>query len=1085
MQRLLTYLLAFIGFSFIANAQTSYEIPSNIASGLKIRNVGPALTSGRVADLAINPENHAEYYVAVASGGVFKTSNAGTTYEPIFDNYGSYSIGCVALAPSNPNIVWVGTGENNNQRSVAYGDGVYKSIDGGKSFTNMGLENSEHIGKIWIHPKKENTVIVAAYGPLWSAGGDRGLYKTTDGGETWKKILAVDEHTGISDFIVEPGNKKVMYAASHQRRRHVFTYIGGGPGSAIYKSIDGGKNWTKLEGGLPNGKMGRIGLGISADAPNRVYAIVEAMYDKGGLYRSDDYGASWSKVNSYKTSGNYYQEIYCDQQNADRLFFMDTWLHHSEDGGHTVVATGETNKHVDNHAMWIDPNMPNHWILGCDGGIYETWNAAKDWQFKSNLPITQFYKVSVDNDKPFYNIYGGTQDNNTIGGPSQTLNNAGILNSDWFITNGGDGFEAVVDPTNPNIVYSQSQYGWLVRYDKASGERVGIKPQPGENEELRWNWDAPLIISPHSPTRLYFAANKLFRSDDRGNTWKAVSDDLTRELDRNKMPVMGRVWSIDAVMKNRSTTIFGNIVALDESPMNEGLLYVGTDDGLVQISNNGGESWRTVKNVKGVPNMTYVNMLLASQHKKDRVYAVFNNHKRGDFRPYIYRSNDQGKTWTNISGNLPERGSVYAIAEDHVNENLLFAGTEFGVFASADGGKHWTQLKNGIPTIAVRDLAIHKGENDLVMASFGRGFYVLDDYSVLRALNEDKLMQEAWLSAEQEPLIYIEANPLGLRGKGSQGANLYTAPNRSVGAHFRYYLNNAPKTLEKQRRSQEAKLRKEGADIFYPSFEQLEAEEQEHKPYLLFVIRDEESNIVQKLKQSPSSGMNEVVWNARYATTTPIKLRQGKPGRYSMSDVGPLALPGKYSVEMMLYQNGELTSLVEPQEFELKHLNHQTLPVADKRELLAFQNNVAELRRSVRGSGKLLSETKDRLKFVRTAIETYPSTDLNWLKEVESIEADLRAIELAFYGVDIKSKHQFATVPGISSRIETIVWSTWNAVAAPAPAHNEQLAIAQGLYEQQITALHGSIEKIKRLEEKLNAVKNPYTPGRSTDWKED
>ncbi|MFB0923917.1 MAG: glycosyl hydrolase, partial [Vicingaceae bacterium] len=431
-----------------------------------------------------------------------------------------------------------------------------------------------------------------AYGPLWSEGGERGVYKTVDGGETWKRILHISDDTGISEIVMDPRNPDVIYAAAHQRRRHVFTYLGGGPESGIHKTTDGGTTWSKINNGLPKVDMGRIGLAISPANPEYIYAIVEASQDKGGFYRSTNRGARWEKRIDYSTSGNYYQEIVCDPNDENKVFSLNTWLHHTEDGGLTFKKTGEKSKHVDNHCMWIDPTNTKHWIVGCDGGMYETWDHADNWQYKPNLPLTQYYKVALDNAYPFYNIYGGTQDNNSQGGPSRTTNNAGIVNSDWFITNGGDGFESQIDPTDPNIVYAQSQYGWLVRYDKKSGEKVGIKPFPKKDgAALRWNWDAPLLISPHNNKRLYFAAQQLFKSDDRGDTWQEISGDLSRNLDRNKLKVMNKVWSIDAVMKNRSTTIFGNIVALDESTKEENLLYVGTDDGLVQVSENSGASW--------------------------------------------------------------------------------------------------------------------------------------------------------------------------------------------------------------------------------------------------------------------------------------------------------------------------------------------------------------------------------------------------------------------------------------------------------------------------------------------------------------
>jgi photosystem II stability/assembly factor-like uncharacterized protein len=784
MRKLLTFGIALICVSSIAlgqgrkkTAKTEKEeqpaFNSADFSGLKFRNIGPALTSGRIADFAVREDKPSEYYVAVASGGVWKTVNAGTTWKPIFDAQGSYSIGCVSLDPNNHHVVWVGTGENNNQRSVAYGDGVYRSLDGGQNWSHMGLKDSEHISKILIDPNNSDVVYVAAYGPLWSAGGDRGVFKSMEGGKNWKPVLQVSEHTGIADLVMDPRNPNILYAAAHQRRRHVFTYISGGPESAIYKSVDGGETWTKQTKGLPSVDLGRIGLAISPVNPDYVFAIVEAADGKGGFFRSENRGETFVKRSDYTTSGNYYIEIFCDPVDIDRIYSMDTWFHISDDGGKSFKKLNEKWKHVDNHAFWVNPNDPDYYLAGCDGGIYESWDAGDHWHFKSNLPVTQFYKVSTDNAEPFYHVYGGTQDNFSMGGPSRTINSSGIVNADWYITNGGDGFETQVDPEDPNIVYAQSQYGYLVRHDKKNGESISIRPvERAEDEPYRWNWDAPLLISPHSNTTLYFAANRLFKSDDRGNTWEVISPDLTRQIDRNKLPVMGKVWGVDAVSKHLSTTIYGNIVALSESPLKKGLLYVGTDDGLVQISADDGENWRQQSTFPGIPDRTYVNMLLASQHEEDVVYAAFNNHKNGDFKPYLLKSTDRGTSWESIATNLPERGSVYAIAEDHVDANLLFAGTEFGVFFSVNGGKTWTQLKSGLPTIAIRDIEIQKRENDLVLASFGRGFYILDDYSPLRGIAK---LSENNMDVEILPIkdswMYHEATPLGLRGNSFMGAS--------------------------------------------------------------------------------------------------------------------------------------------------------------------------------------------------------------------------------------------------------------------------------------------------------------------------
>ena len=1056
-------------------------------SGLKFRCIGPALTAGRIADIAVNPKNTSEYYLAVASGGVWKTSNSGTTYRPIFDNQSSYSIGCVTIDPSNENVVWVGTGENNNQRSVAYGDGVYKSIDGGKSWKNMGLKKSEHIGMIAIDPNNSDHVFVAAYGPLWSEGGQRGLYETKDGGKTWNLSIKVDSHTGINEIHMDPENPSILYATSHQRRRHVFTYVGGGPGSKMYRSTNGGASWDTLTNGLPSAIKGRIGMDVSAANPNFVYALVEAEKDQKGLYKSTDKGGSWKKVNSYCTSGNYYQEVVCDPNDEDKVFFMDTWLHHTEDGGKTVKATGEKSKHVDNHCIWIDPLNTNHWIVGCDGGVYETWDHASNWQYKPNLPITQFYKVAIDNDLPFYNVYGGTQDNNTLGGPSRTTNNHGIMNSDWYITKGGDGFEAAIDPKNPNIVYSQSQYGWLARYDKQTGENVGIKPMAKKGESaLRWNWDAPLLISPHNHKRLYFAANKLFRSDDRGDSWKCISGDLSRNMDRNQLPVMGRVQSADAIMKNKSTTMFGNIVALDESPVQEDLIYVGSDDGLIHVTENAGESWRKISEVKGVPEMTYVNALVASSHKSDRVYGVFNNHKKGDFKPYLFVSDDKGNTWKSISSNLPERGSVYDVAEDHIDPNLLFVGTEFGVFFSSNGGKEWKQLKAGLPTIAARDLEIHKRENDLVVASFGRGFYVLDDYSPLRNV-ESTLEMKAHIYPIKDALMYVDSRPLGLRGKGSQGESHYTAENPPLGTVITYFFNDTLRTSKELRQKKEAALIKKGKDVSYPSLETLRKEDREEKPYLLFTIHNESGNEIRKMIQHPSLGLQRIVWDFRMSPKSAIELKSSEPGRYGEANSGPLVLPGKYFVSMHKVVNGEATLLVDKTPFNCKWLENMSIPVQDKAQTLAFQVKVEKLRRAVDGSSKIFSDLNKRIKYAKSALKTYPNLELSKMKAIHSMEQKADDISISLYGDPSLSKRDIEQNESISGSVGLIIWNMWRSRSAPTQTNQTLYDSAGDSYAALIVEMSDLQKQVEDMERYLDENEVPYTPGRGiiNNWKKE
>lgn len=1057
----------------------------SVINALSFRLVGPALTSGRIADIAVDSKNHDTWYVAAASGGVWKTTNHGTTFQPIFDNYGSYSIGCLAIAPTNNNTIWVGTGENNNQRAVAFGDGVYKSVDGGKSFKNMGLKDSEHIGKIIVHPTNENIVWVAAYGPVWSAGGERGVYKSTDGGETWKRTLEISEHTGIAEIAIDPTNPDILYTSAHQRRRREWTYIGGGPESGMYKSTDGGENWKEINSGLPKGEMGRIGIAVSPVDPDYVYAIVEARGDKGGFFRSTNKGESWSKMSGYKTSGNYYQEIICDLTNRDKVFSMNTWLHHTEDGGKNFTKTGEDKKHVDNHCIWIDPNNSNHWIVGCDGGIYETYNHAKDWKYYSNLPIIQFYKVATDNDAPFYNIYGGTQDNNSMGGPSATINNAGILNSDWYITNGGDGFESAIDPENPNIAYAQAQYGWLVRYDRSSGEKTPIQPMPGKGEDAyRWNWDAPLLISPHDNKTLYFCANKVFKSTNRGDDWKTVSPDLSRQIDRNKLPVMGQVWSIDAVMKNKSTTIYGNIVAFDESPLQQGLLYAGTDDGLIQVSEDAGDNWRKIESFPGVPENTRVNMIVADIHDANTVYAVFNNHRSGDFKPYILKSTDKGKSWTSISGNLPERGAAFAIRQDHVKSNLLFAGTEFGCFFSNDGGNSWNKI-GGLPTIAVYDIDIQKRENDVVVATFGRGFYVLDNYTPLRDLTMENLDKEAHLFPVKDALHYIPSAPLGLRGTGSQGADLWNAENPTFGATFSLYLKGVPSTLKKDRQKEEKEKEKNKEAVAYPTFEELAAEAREDKMKLVWIIRDSKGNEINRIMSSPSKGIQRVNWNLRMATTSPVKLSESKPGRYSSPDVGLMVAPGTYSVEIVSVQDGKVNQLIAPTNFKVVGLNNQTLLASNTEELIQFRKEIAETKRQIDGAGTLLSETNEKLKFYEHAIKNYPGTDLSLLKEVESLKNQLSDCGTMLWGDGIKSSHEFETIPSISGRIGMVYYQVFENTTSVTQTHRNNKAIGEEEYAEFRKKLDDAIIRVRAIEEKLSDVPVPYIKGKDENWKDD
>ncbi len=1056
-------------------------------SGLKFRLIGPAVASGRVMSIAVNPRNKFEYYVGVASGGVWKTVNDGTTWTPVFDGEGSYSIGWVELDPNDASVVWVGSGESNAQRSVGYGDGIYRSDDGGKNWQNLGLKKSEHIGRVVIDPRDSKVVYVAAEGPLWGPGGDRGLYKSTDGGKNWKAVLTISENTGVADVVLDPSNPDIVYAAAYQRRRHVFTLIDGGPESAIYKSTDAGATWNKLKSGLPTVDLGRIGLAVSPADPNVVYATVEAADGKGGIFRSSDRGATWERRNEFDQGAMYYARVVPDPKNVDRIFVMSVQLRESLDGGKTLHTVSEVNHHGDNHAIWIDPEDTKHWLLGSDGGMAETWDDAKSWEFKANLPTVQFYDVAVDNAAPFYNVCGGTQDNFSWCGPARTRNLNGIVNSDWYVTTGGDGFRSQVDPQDPNTVYSESQYGVLVRYDKPTGQELLLQPQEGKGEPpLRWNWDSPVIISPHSHTRLYFAANRLFRSDDRGDTWKAISGDLTRQVDRNKLPVMGKVWGPDAVAKNQSTSFYGNIVALAESPKKEGLIYVGTDDGLIQVTSDGGGSWTKNEKFPGVPETTYVSRLAGSNHDANTVYAAFENHKNSDFKPYLLKSTDAGKSWTSIAGDLPENGPVLAFAEDTVNPNLLFAGTEFGAYFTIDGGKHWVRLKGGLPTIAVRDMVIQAREGDLVIATFGRGFYVLDDITPLRQMKAESTEQAAAMFPTKDALLYVERHPLGGPKKGFQGDAFYAADNPPYGAVFTAYLKEKVKTKKEKRQDAEKEAAKKNQTLAYPSNDELRAEAEEAKPEVYFVVYDESGTAIRRVEGNTDAGFQRAAWDLRYAAPrVPKKSEPGEEDFPDAADQGPLVLAGTYSVRMFEKVGGAVTEVGSPQSFKVVTEGSASMTAADRATQAEFLRKVTRLYRAVSGAQHVAEDVDSRLKGIRDALRETPAAEKELGAVADSLQQRNREILRALRG-DVEMAKRNEPVPtSIHDRVNSIMEGERFSLAKPTQSNIDSYNIGAAEFSEQLAKLHTLVEvDLNKLEKDMEAAGAPWTAGRVPEWSE-
>ncbi len=1059
----------------------SDTLKSSVFSGLKWRSIGPSFTSGRIADFAVNPNNHSEWFVAAASGHVWKTSNNGTTFEPVFDGQKSYSIGVVVLDPNNTNVVWVGTGENNHQRALGYGDGVYKSTDGGKSWKNMGLKESEHIGKIVIDPKNSDIVYVAAEGSVWGPGGDRGLYKTTDGGKTWKKILEISENTGVNNILMDPRNSDVLYASSEQRRRHVFTKIGGGPETAIYKSTNAGETWDKLKSGLPGGDMGGIGLAISPVNPDYIYAIIEAAGETSGLYLSTNRGASWQKMSSHTAQGQYYNEITCDPKDVNKLYSTETVTQVSEDAGKTWHALGNNKRHVDDHAIWIDPSDPLHLFIGGDGGIYESFDGGKEYLFKSNLPVTQFYRVQVDNSAPFYYVYGGTQDNNSFGGPSRNTSGSGVVSDDWFVTCGGDGFWSQVDPLDPNIVYSESQYGGMVRYDRKSQEAVDIRPEPRKDElTYRWNWNTPLILSPHSATRLYCAANKVFRSDDRGNSWQVISDDLTAQIDRNTWPVMGKYWSYDAVAKDISTSLYGTIISLDESPVKENLLYAGTDDGVIQMTADGGKTWAKCDKFPGVPENTYVSDIMASRFDENVVFAAFDNILRDDFKPYILKSTDKGHSWTSIAANLPKNETVHSIQQDFINPDLIFVGTEFSFYFSNDGGKIWVQLKSGMPSIPVRDITIQKRESDLAIATFGRGFYIMDDYSPLRLVTKEIVSKEAHIFPIKDALMYIPSDT-----KYGQGSTYFVAKNPDFGAVFTYYLKDAPKTLKDMRQERETKLFEKGDRIPQPTDKDLRAEREEIPAYLTFTITDETGNEICRINKAPSSGINRLNWDLRYRDISPVDGKD-KYDPFAASGSGIPVMPGKYKVSLSMTVRDTVKVLAGPVEFNAVTLNNTTLPAGDKAAVAEFQKKVAELSRVMHGTEQYAEALLQRSYALQDALNAVPGSNTDLRSHIAKVSRQVEDIKLKFNN-DSSHPSEEENPPSpvtLNNRLGKVAYAHWGSTGAPTQ-------MQQDAYTILMTEFHAVYNQIKQLGEvdmpkleiEVDKLGAPATPGRLPEWK--
>ena len=1079
---LYSFSLLFLMSSFNLEAQRKKKKVEKAAEisleAFKFRNIGPAFLSGRIADIAVHPDNDNVWYVAVGSGGVWKTENSGTTWSPIFDDQASYSTGCITIDPNDPARIWVGSGENVGGRHVGYGDGVYLSPDSGATWKNMGLKNSEHISKIVVHPNNSDVVWVASQGPLWKKGGERGVYKTTNGGKNWKRILGNSEWTGATDLVIDPNDPQILYAATWDRHRTVAAYMGGGPGSGIHRSTDGGETWEKLSNGLPKSNMGKIGLALSPQKSNVVYAAIELDRTQGGVYRSEDGGSSWSKMSDTVSGGtgpHYYQELYASPHKFDRLYLMNVRVLTSEDGGKSFTQLKEEKKHSDNHALIFKKDDPNYLMIGTDAGIYESFDLAQNWRYIKNLPLTQFYKVAVNNAEPFYSIFGGTQDNGSVGGPSATDEREGIANKHWYKTLFADGHQSATDPVHDDIIYAETQQGGLHRIDLTSGEPVMIQPQAQEGDPYeRFNWDAPILVSPHNPARLYFASYRVWKSESRGDDWEPISGDLTRNEERIELPIMGRQQSWDNPWDVGAMSNYNSITSLSESPVKEGVLFAGTDDGHIQISQNGGQQWNQIPVTKlGLPNRSFVNDIKADLFDSNTVYVVLDNHKEGDFNPYIYKSTDLGVSWKSISSNLPKRTLVWRIVQDHVNKNLLFAATEFGVYVSLNAGTAWQKLP-GTPTLPFRDLTIQKRENDLVAASFGRGFYVLDDYSALREMTADNLKRKGKLFAPRTAKWYVPRSNVG-----NTGADYFFSKNPTYGAVFTYHLSDNFSTKKEARKKREKELNKKKLNVPFPGWDALDLEKDEKGAKVLLTIQDPQGNIIRKISAKAKKGSNRIAWDLKHFN--PFSIPENgkiKKGGYNS---GALAIPQAYTATLYLEDNGVVTQLDEPIVFDVKPIREGVLQGVSHQEYDEYRNNLSALIKKLDVLEDVLERSEEKLMALKAALNNSNIVPGPINKEIQALQKEAIAIKESVEGSPSKDEIGERTPPSIQTHLR-VAYRGMMSTYGPTPLHQKSMALGKKMtleIESKVMSLQN--DKIKPLEQKLKTLGAPYIQGQGIE----
>jgi photosystem II stability/assembly factor-like uncharacterized protein len=1018
-----------------------------LVNTVSVRSIGPAVMSGRVVDISVAASHGARggslgtvFYIAAASGGVWKTTNGGVTWTPVFDEAGVGSIGAVTVDPSNSDIVWVGTGESNNQRSSSYGDGIYKSVDGGETFANVGLPQSQHVGGILVHPGDSDVVYVAASGPMWAAGGERGVYKTTDGGGSWERVLFVDDHTGGIDIVMDPRNPDVLYAAMQQRERRAFSYISGGPGSGIWKTTDGGGSWSRLTDGLPTSDMGRIGLDIALSHPSTIYAVIEG--SEQGVYRSDNGGIKWRKMSAQAAIPWYFGEIRVDPTDPETVYHLGVALTRSTDGG-VNWERAASSVHADQHALWINPHNRDHLILGNDGGLYVSRDRGANWDFSPNLPISQFYAVGLDMAEPFFGIYGGLQDNSTWGGPSRTRAARGIFNSDWYGMAGGDGFHAAIDPTDDNIAYVESQNGNLIRYDKRTGDRKPIRPAPEPGDPAyRFNWSAPIKISPWDHNTVYFAANHLFKSPDRGDSWQVLGEDLTQAINRDSLEMMGSIPAADAVSRHQGVAAFGNIASIDVSQLQEGLLVTGSDDGVIAVSTDDGQTWNRQTSFPGVPDTAYVGKVRFSKHDASIVYATFDNHRSNDFHPYVIKSTDQGQTWQNITNDLADFGGVRAFAQHHENPDLLFVGTEIAPYVSLDGGDSWVRITNGMPPVRVDDIKIHPRDNALVIATHGRGFFVMDDLGPLQALAEAKAASGPFLVPVKSELQFtLDSSP----HSGLNANRDYTVQNPRPGTTVSYYLPEA------------------GGDV-------------------TLEIVGAAGDVVRTLDAEEGAGFHHVAWDFRWDApySGPPREQQqnrgfgGFGGFGGGGNQGAPAVPGRYTARLTVGDR------VLEESFMVKKDDNVTLTDAQLAELFDVRMRQMRLNAKFTMAIRQSDELRDQVSQAKTAMEG-ASVPESLTQMADGLEDDLNEIRSklgAGGGGGFRGGGGGRSGSPSLRQLLGVAGGVNRATAMPTEQEMRALnAVPDGL-EAQVTALNALLGRVPAFFEALDTAGVPWTPGR-------